>query len=635
MDFDYNTGIFGTVKAGKSTIVNSIYAKLYSTMRVVRETMTPQTYKFNANNFGDAQLINTESQIREQNQQMNNLYRNQWDGETRAIYRVNSPPDFINMDSIINISITDLPGLNDRDQSQAYMQWARDKFHMFDCVILPIDIQARFNSSQDKEVCNLVFEKMSEPQNVNINLIIIINKCDDMDPDRQIVRKGYKPVQDEIMSFLNESFTRYNIDESRVRIVLYSSLNVYHFRLIRHNTYEYIKLTLDQHDSSSDEDEDTELTTIMGNIVGRDNWLRMNDDEKRAEIEKLKNSPHFDEIYIKKYGYFQLRKAINDFLSPEHLAKFFKKVIDQCIETTQKQFESQSLTSKNRYDCVISIIESINRINIPGITGFEDLKKSMIENVKNLYVPRNYVFTHNKPLSWFEDLGYLQKFEEKLIQIRYITTPSISFRQFINCRETYLCEIVIPNSEELKCLPFTDEAVKAHTSAFRKIMEEYIFPSQRRYMSFLKEDEIANDRLKYDEFIGKFVSAFVKPYLWNDKSTVEWLYNGKFNVAQTRNLRIDYFIVDYINRIFTPGTSKYCHYAIRVLQTLLNPSYQQNETIRKLVVYAESKKASLMSQTSYYVLTLEDIDQFESTYKTEIGNFLEDMIRSYIISSRN
>jgi len=638
MEFDYNMGIFGTVKAGKSTIINSYFGKHYSSMAVIRETMTPQTYKFNANNFGNPQKIHNEQQIREGNQQINNLYRTQWDGQARAIYMVNAPPDFINMDPNINYCITDLPGLNDRDQSHAYMQWARDNFHMFDCVILPIDIQARFNSSQDKEVCNLVFEKMSEPQNANINLIIIINKCDDMDPDRQIVRKGYKPVQDEIVSFLNESFVRFNIDESRVRIVLYSSLNVYHFRLIRHNTYEYIKLTLDKHDGICDEDEDSELTTIMGNIVGRENWLKMSEDDKRSEIEKLKSSPNYDENYIKKFGFFQLRRAINDFLSPEILARFFKRSIDQTINNTLKMFEhdNQQMNARTRYDCAISIVEAINRINISGMHGFDEFKKSMIDQVVFVFKKRyaGYVFKVDaSPLTWFEEFGYLQKFEDRLLNIYQLTSNSISFAYFKQWRQTFLDEQAIAVSERIKYQPHTDEVVKNHVTIFRKVMEEYIIPSQNRYSSFIKEekerfereqlekektDRVFVDSLMYEEYIEKFITAFSKPYLWNDKITIEWL-------KKIRYFKIEQFLVDYINKIFSPGTGKYCHYIIRVLQTL--QQFQQNEPVKKLIIYAESKKASLLSQSSYNVLTLEEIDQYDSSYKSEIGAFLEEIIR--------
>lgn len=41
MKFNYSIGIFGSVSSGKSTLINSIFAKHLSQMNIRRTTMTP------------------------------------------------------------------------------------------------------------------------------------------------------------------------------------------------------------------------------------------------------------------------------------------------------------------------------------------------------------------------------------------------------------------------------------------------------------------------------------------------------------------------------------------------------------------------------------------------------------------
>ena len=79
MNFTYSIGIFGSVSSGKSTLINSIFAKQLSQMNIRRTTMTPQVYIFDS----ESDNFEGHNHILTQNEEINRRFQNEvWDGKT-------------------------------------------------------------------------------------------------------------------------------------------------------------------------------------------------------------------------------------------------------------------------------------------------------------------------------------------------------------------------------------------------------------------------------------------------------------------------------------------------------------------------------------------------------------------------
>ncbi len=126
MNINYSIAIFGTVSSGKSTLINSIFAKHLSRMNIRRTTMTPQVYNFNCQN--DTHIDN-DDEILQQNDGINSKFQTEiWDGKTMNSFNSPFPPNFLSKNPNFNFKLYDLPGLNDQSTSHIYMKWANDNF---------------------------------------------------------------------------------------------------------------------------------------------------------------------------------------------------------------------------------------------------------------------------------------------------------------------------------------------------------------------------------------------------------------------------------------------------------------------------------------------------------------------------
>ena len=220
MNIDYSIAIFGSVSCGKSTLINSIFAKHLSQMNIRRTTMTPQVYNFNCQIDTH---IDDDTEILLQNEEINSKFQVEiWDGKTINSFDSPFPPNFLPENPNLNFRLYDLPGLNDQSTSHIYMNWARNNFSLFDCIILVIDINSGLNTSDEINICELIFSKMAVFQHVN--LIILTNKCDEIDyrNGQYIVcnREKEEIFNEQVIPTLNRLKEKYKIDESITKKVI-------------------------------------------------------------------------------------------------------------------------------------------------------------------------------------------------------------------------------------------------------------------------------------------------------------------------------------------------------------------------------------------------------------------------------
>ena len=193
MDSNYrlsvNIAIVGPVSVGKSTLLNALFTKTYSDMKLRRTTMIPQIYHEtdNENQYKDkpAKLI------RAQNTEINKKILEMRNAGTalkvtdiaEMEYYVPRIPKFVNLLKNVYLSIYDIPGLNDNGNSTAYFDYLSSNFHKFDVVILVFDVNSGINTTDEIKILDTILQLIDEHRkkyDMNKHLIVLANKCDDM-----------------------------------------------------------------------------------------------------------------------------------------------------------------------------------------------------------------------------------------------------------------------------------------------------------------------------------------------------------------------------------------------------------------------------------------------------------------------
>jgi GTPase Era involved in 16S rRNA processing len=178
--------ILGPVSAGKSTLLNGLFATTYSQMKKKRTTMLPNIYQttFNDKEVDSFEMIqkkNAESndnifKLRESNQYNQTHFK-------EIIHKVKPIEDFIELpDKKATYKINDLPGINDQD-AQIYYDYVKNNSHNIDVYILVFDINSPLNRTDEVKILQEITNHVKNNKHGYVH--ILINKCDDITFDNQ------------------------------------------------------------------------------------------------------------------------------------------------------------------------------------------------------------------------------------------------------------------------------------------------------------------------------------------------------------------------------------------------------------------------------------------------------------------
>lgn len=180
MQMSLNIAIIGAVSAGKSTLLNALFADTYSDMKIKRTTMVPQVYVC-GNNTSNAQ------EIRKLNSSKNNELLNKTDLDSTAIsemvHHVSELYDFVALPNNMVYTIYDIPGLNDAKTKQLYFNYIKENCHKFDIIIYVVDVNSAMNTSDEVDILKHVIECINrnrQNHDISTYMYILVNKCDDM-----------------------------------------------------------------------------------------------------------------------------------------------------------------------------------------------------------------------------------------------------------------------------------------------------------------------------------------------------------------------------------------------------------------------------------------------------------------------
>ena len=290
---EFNIAIIGTISSGKSTLLNAIFGKTYSEMKIRRTTMIPSQYKLA--DIDELQL----DVIQETNNKLNEKYAGDklWDGIELPVFHVPSPYKFSKMSKYLDIGIYDIPGLNDQKTKDIYYKWVRENTQNFDIIYLLYDINSGLNTSDELELLQLVCGMMSA--NKRIKTIILGNKCDSLvlmsdgtfkmeDEHRDIFEKQMIPT-------ITSQMETHKIDIERYKVIPFCSRMIYIYRTLNNLSLKEKMNIISILKNADNFDELNKLgylnfkhlEEIMINDLGKLKWNRMPNEKKVKLLEKM------------------------------------------------------------------------------------------------------------------------------------------------------------------------------------------------------------------------------------------------------------------------------------------------------------------------------------------------------------
>ena len=180
-----NICILGTVSAGKSTILNSMFCQDFSQSKIKRTTMMPTAFV----ETGDASSCMTPQAISEEISRTNaEIISSTERGQVLNLESYGNQLVF-NVDKLdiaisekFNVTIFDMPGLNDARTKEQYFEYLRKNFSLFNIIIFVVNIESGLNTSDEMEILELCASniEIQAKSNKNIRMLTIANKADEM-----------------------------------------------------------------------------------------------------------------------------------------------------------------------------------------------------------------------------------------------------------------------------------------------------------------------------------------------------------------------------------------------------------------------------------------------------------------------
>ena len=173
--------INGPVSAGKSTLLNGLFAITYSQMKKKRTTMLPNIYQTTHN----TEDVDTFETIQKKNNDSNEeIFKLRESGQynhthfKEIIHKVKPIENFIDLpDKNATYSLLDMPGINDQD-AQIYYDYIKNNSHKIDIYILVFDINSPLNRTDEVKILQEITNHIKTNKHGYVH--ILINKCDDI-----------------------------------------------------------------------------------------------------------------------------------------------------------------------------------------------------------------------------------------------------------------------------------------------------------------------------------------------------------------------------------------------------------------------------------------------------------------------
>jgi len=413
--FNLNIAIVGCISSGKSTLLNSIFIEQYSNMKIKRDTMVPQVYK----ETNDETKYKSKEEILKENIAINEKY--QVDSESEFIldecdeveHFIPKNNNFIEMDEEVFINYYDIPGLNDCATKDIYYEWFTKNFYRFDMIIYIVDINSAMNTSDEKDILNIIktnIINMKENEGRDIKLIILVNKCDDLvftdtTTSLHINNEYFTLDDDELDGMYKQIQTVFNNNlkdtDIKYEVTPISAIDIFVYRHLQ---------------NKPDIELDIKLLNKFGeNEFGRRVWKRMNIEEKKEKIHHhFKDKDNYNEA-LKNTGFINMVLTIKNILNDDDQFNIFSDKIKNRLSLLANNINLENVDEIiEKYTNIYDRIEHLNNIYKQSSTNSStNLYSIFVNNMKyNIcYLIKTYMFFNNNNIY---DLEKLEKYKDLL-----------------------------------------------------------------------------------------------------------------------------------------------------------------------------------------------------------------------------
>ena len=238
-----NICIVGCVSAGKSTILNTMFNQDLSQSKIKRTTMMPTVFveantpstRHSPEQISHAITAkNAEIIASTENGQALNLASH----GNQMIFPVAKLD--IAISEKFNVTIFDMPGLNDARTKEQYYNYLRTNFHIFNIIIFVVNIESGLNTSDEMEILELISDHIetNKKSGKNIRMLTIANKADEMQLNQktgypEIVSDELKEMYVQIEHTIEQAFRKRNQIDNLIGIVPICGIDAHLFRMIK------------------------------------------------------------------------------------------------------------------------------------------------------------------------------------------------------------------------------------------------------------------------------------------------------------------------------------------------------------------------------------------------------------------
>jgi hypothetical protein len=339
--------------------------------------------------------------IREENRKINDKYMTdtangielKYEDVHEIKYMVPHVYDLIDLHKDMQLAIHDLPGLNDSMTKSVYHKYVVASFHKYDIVIFVVDIYSSLNTSDETDILKIILNGMKDNKlkyNLDCKLIILLNKCDELDCDE--TTKQCVPSDEELQGMVKQvnkivSTCKKEIYENAmIDIMCVSCEDAYIYRMYSRDPTTSLDAKY--------------LNKFGANEYGKTRWNKLPEVKKKSQIKKL----------FKEFDY--------------------KDRIGQCGFTCFKNSLTGYLTKHQQYCIIISRIEHKlkNYVDMHKESQYIDINIHVeeIKKYENTILEVQKHFKETKNLDMIEK--ELKRFVEsyKKIHSKYVNKYTIN-----------------------------------------------------------------------------------------------------------------------------------------------------------------------------------------------------------------
>lgn len=316
-----NIAIVGAVSAGKSTLLNTIFANTYSHCKIKRTTMTPQIYY----EYDGKSLTKTSKAIREQNKNINETLIRKTEAQEdisledikEAKYIVPKIYNFTSLVKDVYLSVYDIPGLNDARTKSLYFEYLETNFYKFDIILFVVDINSALNTSDEIEILTKIISNCktnSEQYDIHNKLIILANKCDEMsldDNNELQLEEEHFEMFEQITNQVNQTVSKV-FPSLDYKILPLSSEDSYIYRVLEQNPETELDLKY--------------LNKFGYMEFGRTRWNRQSESQKKQQIKKLMKNWDMEST-LNITGFNGFKSTLNEYLAAKNQKTFINNHI--------------------------------------------------------------------------------------------------------------------------------------------------------------------------------------------------------------------------------------------------------------------------------------------------------------------